>query len=143
MALIKAGVCLYLQTKGQAKHHLHVILSDPVGNPPAVVVVSFSTDIKTDRTVVLNPGPGMHPFITEETFVVYKWTRLMNADSLEGLVSKDMTKRHHRACSAELLKTLRDGVFASPFTTPSMQEYCKHVFPKPPVKAPVPPKHGL
>ena len=129
MALIKAGVCLYLQTKGQDKHHLYVVLNDPVDDPPSVAVVNFSTELKSDRTVVLNPGPGMHPFIKEETCVVFGWARLLDANALEKLVEKDMSKRHHKNCSDKLLEVLRAGIFESPHVKQGVQEYCKRVFP--------------
>ena len=133
MAFNKAGVCLYLQTKGQDKHHLYVVLNDPVeGDPPSVAVVNFSTELKSDRTVVLNPGPGMHPFVKEETVVVYGWARLLNARALEKIVEKDMSKRHHKDCSAQLLEIIRAGIFESPHTNEGVQDYCKRVFPAKP-----------
>ena len=135
MGLIKAGVCLHLLTTGQERPHLYVVLNDPFGNPPQVCLVNFSTHVKSDTSVILKPGePGMHVYVKEPTYVVYAWARILDATQLENIVKKDMSKRHHKHCSDQLLERLRAGVYESPFTKDNVIEFCKKAFgiiPKP------------
>ena len=129
MGLIKAGVCVHLLTVGQERPHLYAVLNDPFGNPPRVCLVNFSSTIKSDKTTVLKPDdPHMHPFVVKETYVMYAWAKLANANQLEAIVDKDISKRHHKACSPVLLGRLRKGVLESPFTTPEVLEFCKEAF---------------
>jgi len=72
----------------------------------------------------------MHPFVKEETFVVFGWARLLNATALEEHIGKDISRRHHKACPAKLLERLRAGIFESPHTNEGVQDYCRRVFPK-------------
>ena len=129
MALIEAGVCLHLITQGQDRPHLYVVLNDPYGDPPHVCLVNFSTKVRTDATVVLKPGePGMHVFVKEQTHVVYAWAKILSATKLENIVKKDLSKKHHKNCSATLLERLRQGLFRSPFTKESVLDFCKKAF---------------
>jgi hypothetical protein len=70
----------------------------------------------------------MHPFVVKETFVVYGWARLVGAAQLEAIVDKDISKRHHKSCSLELLGRLRTGLLASPFTEDEVLEFCRLAF---------------
>src|SRR5258708_4792870 len=122
MGLIKAGTCLYLPDEGNRKTRLHVVLNDPVGNPPTVALVSLSTTLDSDKTTILTIGE--HPYITDTTYVVYRRMQAKDAIKLEKAVSDDMSIRHHRNCPPELLKRIQDGVFKSPHTRPSALRYC-------------------
>jgi hypothetical protein len=84
MPLIQAGVCVHLLTVGQERPHLYAVLNDPFGSPLQVCLVSFSTKLNSDKTVVLEPKePNMHPFVRETTYVIYGWARLIDAEKLE------------------------------------------------------------
>jgi hypothetical protein len=127
MGVIYSGACLFLTSRGNPKKHLHVVLNDPSGAPPTVAVVSLSTALKADSTVVLNAGD--HSFIREETFVVYAWAKVLLESELEEIILADMSLKHRHDCSPVLLERLRKGVFSSPFSTPKFQEYCRERFP--------------
>ena len=154
MALIKAGVCVHLLTVGQERPHLYAVLNDPFGDPPRVCLVNFSTSIKSDKTTTLKPDePHMHPFVTRETYMVYAWAKLIDFNQIEAIVNKDISKRHHKACSPVLLERIKKGLLESPFTTPEVLEFCKAAFrvkvpevraakPRQPTDSPVKPKRG-
>ena len=65
-----------------AKMHLHVVLCDPAGDPPTVIVVSFNTPTPyTDPTLILRPGD--HPFFNRDTAVSYNYAREILVSTLE------------------------------------------------------------
>jgi hypothetical protein len=115
MALIEAGVCIYLPDKWGRKTRLHVILNDPYGDPPTVGLVSLSSTVKTDTTTILSAEE--HSFYLDKkdrTYVVYPWMQCKDATKLEAEVNADMSMRHHHTCSKDLLKRIQDGIFESP-----------------------------
>jgi len=123
MGIVKAGVCLHLTSKDQTKH-LHVVLNDPKPYndfPATVGVLSLSSTLKADTTVVLKPGD--HPFVKRETFVVFAWAKVIDAAKLEVNIQRDGTIKHQDDCSAELLERIRQGVYASPFSKPAIKDY--------------------
>jgi hypothetical protein len=76
--------------------------------------------------MVLNAGD--HAFINRETYVVYGLAKVIDAQKVEAALKADGTMKHKDDCSAELLKRIRDGVFSSPFSRPSIKDYCKGKF---------------
>jgi hypothetical protein len=62
--------------------------------------------------------------------LMYAWAKLIDANQLEALVSKDISKRHHKACSPTLLERIKRGLLESPFSTPEVLEFCKEAFAK-------------
>jgi len=123
MGVVKAGICVHLKSVDQSKH-LHIVLTDPNGQPPTVAIVSLRTHRKElDETVVL--GPSDHPFVKRKTIVQYAWAKIIESDKLETAIQSDLTLRHKQDCSPELLKQIRDGLFKSPFTTPRIKSYCQ------------------
>jgi hypothetical protein len=123
MPLVKAGTCLYLPDVGNRKTRLHVVVNDAYDDPPAFVLVSFSSTVDIDKTLILNVGD--HSYIDQETFVVYPWMQPKNAAKLEAAVSADISIRYHHACSPQLLKRIQDGIFKSPYTKEGIYEFCR------------------
>ena len=124
MSLIKAGACIFLPDRGRRdEYHLHVVLNDPYGDPPTVAVVSWSSTINEDKTVILRVGE--HSFIDKETYVVYEWMQYKNARILETQIAADLTKKYRHNCSPALLKRIQDGIFISKYTRPKAYEYCR------------------
>lgn len=69
------------------RKHLFIILTDPVINPenqqPSVLLTSLSTldtALPHDATCILHPGD--HPFITRDSFVSYRTSRIQEEAKL-------------------------------------------------------------
>lgn len=122
MGLIKAGTCVYLPDEGTGKTRLHVVLNDPFGEPPTVALVSLSTTVDYDKTTIL--AVGDHPYITDETYVVYRRMQAKDVAKLEKAISQDMSIRHHQDCDPALLRRIQDGVFKSQHVRPTAERYC-------------------
>lgn len=87
-----AGDTIHIPS-GPAGNHLFVILNDPTdisGYPSFVcALVSICTkypDIPFDPTCVLTPGS--HPFISHDSYISYRHTRLETQKTLIDMVAK-------------------------------------------------------
>ncbi|HEX8694578.1 MAG TPA: hypothetical protein VF746_19295 [Longimicrobium sp.] len=106
--------------------HLWVVLSDPAGDPPEVVILSLTTlRPHSDETVVLNPGD--HPFVQHPTCAYFSDARIVTVQSLEralrlrqAIPQPDM--------DAAIVERMRDGLFQSPFTIHAIRERCRVLF---------------
>jgi hypothetical protein len=129
MDRIKSGVCLHLKVEGYPTPHLHIILTDPVGDPPTVAMVSLRTyregALGLDDTVILNPGPGIHKFVKHKTYVFYKWARTIEVARLERIIDEDLTTKDQDDCSPEMLETVRAGLFKSIHPKQKIKTYCQ------------------
>jgi queuine/archaeosine tRNA-ribosyltransferase len=126
MSTVKAGVCVHLKSGDNLLTHLWVVLTDPQGDPPRVVLVNLTKHKpQSDETVVLNAGD--HPFIKQKTVVNYARATIQDAAALERAMKADLTMRHKIDCTGELLERLREGVFNSRFTRPIVQKFCEHL----------------
>ena len=104
--------------------HLHVVLNDPKSHndfAATVAVVSLSSTLDADKTVVLLPGD--HPFIRRETYVIYGLAKVIDATKLESKVKAEGEIKHNDDCSPELFERIREGVFKSPFSRPVIKAY--------------------
>ena len=106
--------------------HRWIVLTEPDGDPPQVVVVNLtSRSPDSDTTVVLNVGD--HPFVKRETVVYYADARFMEARAIEAYANTP-GNRFHADCSVALLQQLRDGLRKSRFTPKKIKAYCSHHF---------------
>jgi len=116
MAEFRAGDTFLVCDKiGQdAKRHLYVVLCDPSGQPPTVLMVPFHTATRlTDPTVLLMPED--HPFITRRTSVGFSEIKAYPVAALSALEQSgnvDLFERFPRA-SDSLLQRIIEGVFTS------------------------------
>jgi len=110
-----------------ATPHLWIILTEPEGNPPQVVIVNLTTlkPDTEDRTVILNVGD--HPFIAHETVVYYVDARLATAQGILQL-SKFPGYGFHDDCSKRLLEIIRSGLLESKDTPKGIKAYCRARF---------------
>ena len=80
--------------------HLYVVLNDPkpfpgYGSHPCVVLVNVSTvrqGGKHDDTCVL--GAGCHPFVKQDSYVVYRSARIERVQHVQRLVQQGLFKSH-------------------------------------------------
>lgn len=102
MSILKAGVCLNLQSDSNLSRHLWVVITDPQGDPPTVALVNLTTHKEgVDETVILSAGE--HSFIKKKTVVYYQRAKVYDAEQLERAITADLTIKHRHDCSLELL----------------------------------------
>jgi hypothetical protein len=116
-----AGATLLMPT-GPGGDHLHIVLNDPkqfagYGSHPCVVLVNVSTlraGISHDPTCILSAG--CHPFVKDESYVVYRSARIEQASHVLLLVRQGLFKPH-LAVTPQILTLIRVGIRSSPFAT--------------------------
>ncbi|OLE54423.1 MAG: hypothetical protein AUG51_08475 [Acidobacteria bacterium 13_1_20CM_3_53_8] len=126
MSDIVPGMCLHLTAKKNLSKHLYVILTEPAGDPPTVAIANITSTNIADKTVVLEVGD--HPFIKKTSYINYSEATVITVEQLRAIMEEDVGVRYKDDASPELLKRIRDGVQASPFTTPKFQRYCQGKF---------------
>ena len=126
MADIYAGRSIVLPKTSGATPHLWIVLTEPEGYPPEVVIVNLTTR-KPDSDTTLTLNAGDHPFIEHETVVYYADARLAKAGGIEQIV-KYAGYGFHDDCSSDLLKRVRRGLLDSRYTPKKIKEYCKSRF---------------
>jgi|SRR5918999_108226 hypothetical protein len=127
MGNIYAGRTIELPKTSGGIPHLWIVVTDPEGNPPEVVIVNLTTrQIDSDTTVVLNVGD--HRYIRHETVVFYADARFAKTAGIEA-ISRFPGYGYHDDCSAKLLSTVRQGLLDSADTPKKIKEYCKVRFP--------------
>ena len=120
---VYAGRTLTFANYAGGVPHLWIVVTEPDGTPPEVVLVSLSSHGPgKDDTVKL--GPGDHPFIWKPTIVFYPDTRLMAVDVIEHEVNNGRAS-FHDDCSEDLLETVRQGLLASPFPSRRLKSYVR------------------
>ena len=121
---VRAGRTLFISNSQRAPNHLWVVATDPSGDPPQVVIVSFTTKRSgSDLTVVVQAGG--HPFVVRETVINYTDARLVHVRQLEAIVAGGVTN-FHADCSEELLGRIQEGIVTSPFTPRFIKGYCRN-----------------
>ena len=128
MGSFRAGDTFLIGKPGE-KQHLHVVLCDPAGTPPTLLVVSFNTvTLYTDTTLQL--GPGDHPFITRATAVSFDTMNTFPVDQLDALeklclAGQGNSFRRHDPVSADLLARIVAGALKSDLTPKRMARALK------------------
>lgn len=122
---LRAGSCIFLEKPDKESiSHLWLLLTDPAGNPPEVVIVNLTTYREgVDTTVLLSDKD--HSFITHPTIVYYADARKTEVDFLYRLIALDPKRLHNESCTPELLEKVRNGLFESTFTPRKIKKYCR------------------
>ncbi len=102
--------------------HLHVVVSDPCqAKQVALLCISTIRPSKYDQTCVVKAGE--HPFVTADSYVVYRNARVTDAAHLEHCVNKgDWPLR--TPASLPLVQRMCAGIAASKFTPRYVIDYC-------------------
>lgn len=118
-----AGRTLFLQPQGG---HLWVVVTEPTGDPPQVLLVNFTTYRRpSDPTLILQPGS--HSFIDRPTAVSYGDAKLAGVEVLEQLVNAGAA-RFHDDCTEPLLASIQQGLLTSPRTPRWLKAYGRSRF---------------
>lgn len=103
--------------------HLWIVVTEPSGSPPEVVIVALSSDSEgKDRTVQL--GPRDHPFITKPSIVFYPDAHRRSVRDIENDV-RNADATFHSDCSESLLEAIRQGLLDSPATPRRLKAYVR------------------
>ena len=116
-----AGATL-LMPSGADGDHLYVVLTEPklfpgYGSQPCVVLVNVSSvrqGTRHDHTCILDAG--CHPFVKQDSYVVYRSARIERASHVQRLVRQGLFKPHI-PFDEGLLAVVKVGLRSSPFTT--------------------------
>ena len=113
---LKIGDGIFLEKPDRYSiSHLWLVITEPFGDPPKVIIVNLTTQRDgSDTTVVL--GAGDHPYVTHPSVVFFADARDVEVNHLERLVALDGSRLHGDPCSDELLTSIRDGLLESSFT---------------------------
>lgn len=123
---IYPGTCILLPKPSGDVRHLWVVLTEPEGEPPQVVIVNLTKNKpRADATCILMPGD--HEFVKVETVVHYGDARLAPADPLNQ-IAKLHDYDFHADCSEELLERIQRGLLASPSVPKKIKAYCQSRF---------------
>lgn len=103
------GDTLYIPVPGTSlDSHLWVVISDPISNPMAVVIVSF-TKHRADKDQGCILDVGDHSFIRQRTCVAYRQAKVVSESELEVLVAMPDVKQLEPVLP-DVLQRILDGV---------------------------------
>lgn len=100
------------------RKHLHIVLTDPDPQSEDVLIVSVCSIPRSniyDTSCTLFPGE--HPFIVRDSYIAYRFLRLVGAADLEAKV----TAGHYvaqRSVDEKLFDFIATGLVESPDTEP-------------------------
>jgi hypothetical protein len=103
--------------------HLWIVVTEPAGTPPEVVIVGLSSEAPgKDLTVRLRVGD--HPFIRKPTIVFYPDAHLKRVEDIVNAV-RNADATFHDDCSEDLLERIRRGLLDSPATPRRVKAYVR------------------
>lgn len=105
------------------RKHLFIVLTEPLGEPPEVLLVSLSsvTDgSPCDASCLIEVGE--HQFVLHQSFVAYRFARIVRAEVLRsGVDSGKFVARE--PVSEALYRRICDGLRASPHVAPKFRSH--------------------
>ena len=102
--------------------HLFIVLTNPEGEPPIVVMVNITTRKPTsDSTVVLTQGD--HPFVHHESIIAFEHGDFFPVSRLENGLNNGKLKKYSDI-SDNLFSVIKQGLLASPRTPQRVKNYC-------------------
>ena len=125
MSHIAARKTILLALPSGTPKHLHIFLTDPIGeNPARVLVVNVTTykHDKQDRTVVLNVGD--HPFIQHESIIYFYNARIILADYAQQEIDRNGFQ-YKEDVSDELYRRIINGLLTSRETPTDIKNFCR------------------
>lgn len=103
------------------RNHLFVVMTSPSGPGRQIIMVPVCTvRPKCDRTCILSAND--HDFLTHESFVAYRFTRLEREERLlRGIDSGEFVQQP--PVVAEIYADIRAGFDRSPFVAPYVLDF--------------------
>lgn len=105
------------------RKHLHIVLTDPVdGQVQVVSVSSIPPNNLYDSSCTLFAGE--HPFVKHDSWVVYRFARLVEAQLLERKVA-DGEFIAKPVLDTKVYQFIVDGLLESPQASPKMKQFLR------------------
>lgn len=102
---LRAGDCAWCEDFGG--RHITIVLNDPKGDPPSVILVNITTWTKRkEQTVILTPED--HPDIIQNSIVHYAKSAIVEEKMAERLFSNRLSR-----ATEQMMKKVRDGFLRS------------------------------
>ena len=126
MTYIPARCDTLLIPTGDAGDHLFVIATDAcsAGQHLLVNFTSIKPGRKIDNTCIIKAGE--HPFVTHDSYVLYRSAQLQPAQRIGRMVDGWMYKTHQPA-TPQLTDRILSGFETSPFTPRFIEKHLKDV----------------
>lgn len=108
--------------------HLFILLTNPIGEANEIAMVSLSTVREGkhhDKTCLLFPGD--HPFIRENSYVVYSRARIEESQKIIRGVQDGVLMPRARMKS-EIFARVYNGLYESRLTEPRIKAFCKQTY---------------
>ena len=120
--MIPCGDTLLPSPNQNTDNHLWVVVTDPEGDPPRVVMVNLTSFRPgVDETVILNPGD--HPFVRHKTVINYGDARFTCTKLIDKAYERGLATIKQPA-SAELQERIKNGLLESKEPPKNIKEYC-------------------
>lgn len=129
----KCGDTFILPRRTFETEHLWVVLTEPDERDISVCVnVTTQRGLSCDTTVVLRPEDNPHPFVNSTSVVFYSDAQELDLSLVEDAINSNVRRSgFHKPCSDQLLRTLQDGLLASPHTPKGIKEKCSRLWSRP------------
>ncbi len=126
MSSIVAQNTILVPIPSEMCQHLFIVLTNPEGKPPVVIMVNITTRRPTsDCTVVLTPGE--HPFVRHESVIAFEHGDFFPVSKLEnGLATGQLRK--YSNINDNLFGMIKRGLLTSPRTPQKIKNYCSKQF---------------
>lgn len=131
-AEICRGNTFYAEIPQGETPHLFFVMTDPFGEPPAVITVNISTlkGIDTeDRTTVLDVGD--HPFINRKSYIAYDYARKLNVDIILKRLEKGLIELRDDV-EETVFNRILEGLYESRRTPDNIKHACRKNNPEAP-----------
>ena len=93
--------------------HLYIVLNDPVGEPPSVILVNITKwTRRKDQTLIIQPN--MHPSLTVMSVLNCRDADVVTATDAENYLTTSGQSRP--SASEAFLNQIKGGLRTSPFT---------------------------
>lgn len=115
------GSGLFIETGGV--DHLFIVVTDACSNGEHLLL-NFSTvkqGVWHDPTCIVEAG--VHPFITSQSFVEYRFAQIQSGERLSKMVNGWVYRRARDDVDANLVNSMLAGVTESPFTRGRVKKY--------------------
>jgi hypothetical protein len=126
--MIQCKRTLYFPFPQGTTPHLHIILTDPVGNPPVVVLVNISTyhgKSFEDSSVILTPG--QHPYIQRDSYVAYDYAKKVNVEVMQSLIDRGHATFRDDV-DGHIFELIRSGLLKSRRTPVELKTFCRRLW---------------
>ena len=125
---LRCGQTLLLKFPPGTPKHLHIVLTEPFGNPPKVILVYVSTcrgRRYEDRHLILSAGD--HPFIKHDSYVVFEQAKRISVAVIEEAIASGRAVMRDDA-SPDLMARVREKMLTSTRVPMEIKANCRKMW---------------